>query len=186
VGRRRERLDAIVNKHGHGKVQAVTFDITDLAGIPNFVTNIMESNEDVDCIIMNSGIQRKADFSKPESIDMNVINEEFTVNYLAPLALTKAFLPALQSRETESCLMYTTSGLALVPIPRCSNYCASKAAMHHFILCLREQLKGTNVNVVELLPPAVQTELHDAKHQPDIKDGGSIGMPLAQFTDEVW
>jgi len=96
----------------------------------------------------------------------------------------------------------TTSGLALVPLLRCANYCASKAALHHYILCLREQLKGSNVSVVELFPPAVQSmlpewslksilnrpvaELHDAKHQPDIKDGGNIGMPLAQFTDEAY
>jgi len=58
--------------------------------------------------------------------------------------------------------------------------------MHQLILVLREQLKDTNVKVIEILPPAVQTELHDAKHQPDIKNGGSIGMPLAEFVDEAW
>lgn len=42
------------------------------------------------------------------------------------------------------------------------------------------------MRVVEILPPAVQTELHDAKHQPDIKDGRSIGMPLDEFTDVAW
>ena len=103
----------------------------------------------------------------------------------------------------------TTSGLALVPIIRCANYCASKAALHHYILCLREQLRGTSVKVVELFPPAVQSktlfvvlaeilvmygalkiaviaELHDQKHQPDIKDGRSIGMPLDEFTEEAY
>lgn len=71
---------------------------------------------------------------------------------------------------------------------RCPNYCASKAALHHFILVLREQLKGGpgNVKVIEIFPPAVQTELHDAKHQPDIKHGGAIGMPLKDFTEETW
>lgn len=42
------------------------------------------------------------------------------------------------------------------------------------------------MKIIELLPPAVQTELHDAKHQPDIKDGGKIGMPLDEFTEEAW
>ena len=42
------------------------------------------------------------------------------------------------------------------------------------------------MKVIEILPPAVQTELHDAKHQPDIKNGGSIGMPLGEFTEEAW
>jgi short-subunit dehydrogenase involved in D-alanine esterification of teichoic acids len=55
----------------------------------------------------------------------------------------------------------------------------------HFILCLREQLKKSKVKVIEVFPPAVQTELHDEKHQPDIQNGGSIGMPLDEFMDEV-
>jgi short-subunit dehydrogenase involved in D-alanine esterification of teichoic acids len=117
---------------------------------------------------------------------MDLINEEFITNYLAFLALTKAFLPFLQAKTTESSLIYTTSALALVPMPRCPNYCASKAALHHFILVLRKQLKGSKIKVIEIFPPAVQTELHDEKHQPDIKNGGSIGMPLDEFTDEAY
>ena len=50
----------------------------------------------------------------------------------------------------------TSSNLALVPILRCSNYCASKAALHHWILCLREQLKETNIRVIEVFPPIVE------------------------------
>lgn len=71
---------------------------------------------------------------------------------------------------------------------RCPNYCASKAALHHFILVLREQLKGGpgNIQVIEIFPPAVQSELHDAKHQPDIKNGSQIGMPLEEFTNAAW
>ena len=52
----------------------------------------------------------------------------------------------------------TTSGLALVPISRCANYCASKAALHHFILCLRRQLKDSKIKVIEIYPPAVQSQ----------------------------
>jgi short-subunit dehydrogenase involved in D-alanine esterification of teichoic acids len=62
--------------------------------------------------------------------------------------------------------------------------------MHHLILTLREQLKHSstnkNVTVIEILPPAVKTELHDEKHQPDIKNGSDIGMPLEEFLDEAW
>lgn len=71
---------------------------------------------------------------------------------------------------------------------RCPNYGASKAALHHFILALRTQLQDGpgDVKVLEIYPPAVQTELHDTKHQPDLKDGHLIGMPLQEFVDEVW
>ncbi|KAJ8059522.1 hypothetical protein OCU04_011180 [Sclerotinia nivalis] len=103
-------------------------------------------------------------------------------------------------------LILTTSGLALVPILRCGNYCASKAAMHQLILVMREQLrdlsendnateeekvsgksnKTKGVKVIEIYPPPVQTELHDENHQPDIKNGRNIGMPLDEFTEEAW
>ena len=42
------------------------------------------------------------------------------------------------------------------------------------------------MNVIEIFPPAVQTELHDEKHQPDIKDGRHFGMPIKEFTEETW
>lgn len=42
------------------------------------------------------------------------------------------------------------------------------------------------MKVVEILPPAVQTELHDEKHQPDIKNGRQIGMPLEDFLKESY
>jgi short-subunit dehydrogenase involved in D-alanine esterification of teichoic acids len=56
------------------------------------------------------------------------------------------------------------------------------------ILVRRHQLGNGpgNIKVIEIFPPAVQTELHDEKHQPDIKDGGNIGMSLAEFTEEAW
>lgn len=126
------------------------------------------------------------DFTKPDSIDLDTVYEEFNTNYLSYLHLTKYFLPHLQSASFPTAITFVTSGLALIPLPRCPNYCASKAALHHLVLSLRVQLQGGNVKIIELLPPAVQTELHDAKHQPDIKDGGKIGMPLDEFTEEAW
>ena len=119
-------------------------------------------------------------------MDFDAVSAEFTTNYLSYVHLTTALLPFLQKQSSPTEIIFVTSGLALTPITRCPNYCASKAAAHHLILTLREQLKGSNVKIVELLPPAVQTELHDEKHQPDIKNGRSIGMPLDEFTDKAW
>lgn len=187
-GRRQENLDSFTSKHGKDKSDAVAFDITQLDKIPTFAADVMKSHPDLDCVFMNSGIQRGLDFSKPEKVDLDTVYDEFNTNYLSYLHLTKAFLPYLQKQKNETSIIYTTSGLALVPIMHCPNYCASKAALHHFILVLREQMKSAdgNVKIIELFPPAVQTELHDAKHQPDIKDGGKIGMPLKDFTEEAY
>jgi short-subunit dehydrogenase involved in D-alanine esterification of teichoic acids len=56
-------------------------------------------------VFLNSGIQRGLFFDKPESIDLSSIQTEFTTNYLSYLALTKAFLPFLQSKKEESALI---------------------------------------------------------------------------------
>ena len=100
--------------------------------------------------------------------------------------LTKAFLPYLQKQAPqETAMIYTTSGLALIPMPHVSNYCATKAALHHMVLSMREQLRGANSNVkiIELYPPAVQTELHDFEMGDK---GKSVGMPLKDFTEEAF
>ncbi|MCJ1450904.1 hypothetical protein MMC28_001238 [Mycoblastus sanguinarius] len=186
VGRRKENLEAFVHEHGKDKASAVPFDISELQKIPNFVTNITKTYTDLDCVMLNSGIQRPFNFSKPETVDLDLIQTEFQTNYISYLHLTNAFLPFLQSKKEETAIIYTTSGLAIVPLVRCANYCASKAALHHYILCLREQMKGSSVKIVELFPPAVQTELHDEKHQPDIKNGRQMGMPLDQFTETAY
>ena len=129
-------------------------------------------------MFLNSGIQRGFDFSKPESVDISTIQTEFTTNYLSYIALMKGFLPFLQSQKSETALIWyargpsqgahrykvnlrlsTTSGLALVPMVRCPNYCATKAALHMFVLALRKQLEGSNVKVIEIFPPAVQSKV---------------------------
>jgi len=191
VGRRKENLDALQQKHGKEKVSILQFDITDLKNIPTFVESVTKSHPNLDSVFLNSGIQRPIDFTKPESIDLDSVNMEMTTNYISYIHLIKYFLPTLLSQPTPTSLIFNTSGLAIIPIPRCPNYCASKAALHHIILTLRSQLqsstsKKNDIKIIEILPPAVQTELHDEQYQPDIKNGRSFGMPLDEFTDETW
>jgi short-subunit dehydrogenase involved in D-alanine esterification of teichoic acids len=188
VGRRKEKLDEFQQKYGSDKVDTAVFDITKLEEIPQFIKDITSKHPDLDSIFLNSGIQRGIDFSKPETVDLDLLEMEFRTNYLSYMHLTTGFTPFLQKQEKETSFIYTTSGLALLPLPRCPNYSASKAALHHMILVLRHQLSSGpgNIKVIEIFPPAVQTELHDEKHQPEIKDGGNIGIPLEEFTNEAW
>jgi len=130
VGRRKEKLDEFVQSHGSDKAEALTFDITQLDKIPQFANDVMKSHPEIDCIMLNSGIQRPFDFSKPETVDLKIVEEEFTTNYTSYLHLTMAFLPYLQKQNKETSLIYTSSGLGLVPMLRVGNYCATKAALH--------------------------------------------------------
>jgi short-subunit dehydrogenase involved in D-alanine esterification of teichoic acids len=158
-------------------------------------SSAIKSHPTLDSVVLNAGIQRAMDFARPEAIDLA---DELTTNYLAHVHLTVAFLPSLQAQQTPVSLIFTTSGLALLPPPPCTNYSGSKAAIYALILVLREQLHGgrgggggeakasNNVKVIELLPPAVQTELHDEKHQLHLTGKPKIGMPLAEFAEQAW
>jgi short-subunit dehydrogenase involved in D-alanine esterification of teichoic acids len=188
TGRRTERLDEFVQKHGKDKAEAVAFDITQIDKIPSFATDITSRHPDLDAVFVNAGMQRGFNFSKPETIDLDQIDVEIRTNYTAYLHITHAFLPFLQkaSKERDTAIMYTSSGLGLVPMTSTPGYCATKAALHHFTLTLREQLKEPfpQLKVIEIFPPAVQTELHDWFE--DINVGRNVGMPLDQFTDAAW
>ncbi|CRG87058.1 hypothetical protein PISL3812_04073 [Talaromyces islandicus] len=193
VGRRKKNLDEFVNQYGGDKVKAKVFDVIQLKQlsleIPQFVSEVISEHPDIDCVFINSGIQRPFNFTQSETVDLDIFDQELVTNYTAPVYLTKAFLPHLQKQKSQgpTALVYTTSQLALIPTTRAPNYGASKAALHHFILALRSQLSTVNgPKVVELFPPAVQTELHDTKHQPDLKDGHLMGMPLDEYINETW
>lgn len=197
VGRRQDRLDAFTSTHGSDKTTTIAFDITNLSAIPDFANRITTQHPDIDCLVLNSGIQRAFDFTQPETLDLAALDAETTTNYTAHVHLTAAFLKYFLARPPQQqqlvSLIYISATLALVPgLLRTPNYNASKAALHTFLLNLRLQLSrkknfpaAQNVRIVEVFPPAVQTEIHDEKHQPDLVDGGSIGMPLEQYVEEM-
>ncbi|TGO20680.1 hypothetical protein BPAE_0275g00110 [Botrytis paeoniae] len=75
VGRRKDRLDEFVAKHGD-KAKSIAFDIGDTEKASQFAADVIESSPDIDCVFLNAGYQRKHDFSKPESVDIKGFNYE--------------------------------------------------------------------------------------------------------------
>ncbi|KAI0179719.1 putative short-chain dehydrogenase/oxidoreductase [Hypoxylon sp. FL1284] len=190
TGLRQERLDAFAAAHpgAHG----LALDVRDLAALPGFAAGVVAAHPDLDCVVLNAGIQRAFDFSRPETLDLALFSEELTTNYLASVHLTAAFLPHLQKTSREGAdahLVFVSTSLALVPtMTRTPGYNASKAALHSWVTTVRQQQADagfSKLKVVEVFPPAVQTELHDTRNQPDLVNGGDIGMPLAAFTDAM-
>ncbi|KAJ9296262.1 hypothetical protein DTO271G3_5403 [Paecilomyces variotii] len=189
VGRRKEKLDDFAKQHGNtGKatVDTAVFDVTKLEEIPAFANDMITKHPDLDCVVLNSGIQRRLSWVEAEKFDLDTFETEVLTNYRSYIHLTKAFLPYLQKKAPQpTSLIFTTSGLALIPPSFCPNYGATKAALHHMILAMRLQLKEahSNVKIIEILPPAVQTELHDVEFG---EKGRQMGMPLNDFVEEAW
>ncbi|KAG9858248.1 hypothetical protein KCV05_g773, partial [Aureobasidium melanogenum] len=183
VGRRQDRLDAFVQKHGKDRAGAMQFDITDRQHMDQFVKDVTTTYPDLDCVHLNSGFQRMMDLSRPEEIDLEVFHAQINTNFSCVVDMAIKFLPFLKSKATETGLIFTSSNLGTVPAAPLPAYCASKAALDSFILALREKMRDTSVKVIELSLPAVQTELHDYM---GAEKGRQMGMPLDQFLDEAY
>ncbi|KAL8835770.1 MAG: hypothetical protein Q9176_006718 [Flavoplaca citrina] len=184
VGRRQDRIDAFVRKHGD-KAGGVAYDISDNQNLGKFVENITSSYPDLDCVFLNAGVQAVYDLSKPNQVNLAAFHKEMSVNFTSFVNISLAFLPFLQSKQSPTSIVYTGSNLAIVPAFNMPAYSASKAALNCFTLCLRDQLAnaGSSVKVLEISPPPVQTELHDYMGQ---EKGRSLGMPLGQFCDQAY
>lgn len=148
--------------------------------------SILTSHPDLDSVLFSAGIQRPLGFSSPSTIDLSLVSTELTTNYTSIIHLLKYFLPHFlsSSSPTPQSLIFISSALGLVPVPKVAGYCASKAALHHLIICVREQLEQCRcgVKVVEIVPPAVRTELHTY----DGGGGKAVGMDLEEFIEKAW
>jgi uncharacterized oxidoreductase len=66
-----------------------------------------------------------------------------------------------------------------VPFATTPTYCATKAALHSWTVSLRRQLRDSGVEVIEIIPPAVQTELQPGQSQ------SPYAMPLGDYIAET-
>jgi uncharacterized oxidoreductase len=110
----------------------------------------------LDVLVNNAGIQREVDLW--EEGDWEARQQEIAINFEAPVHLTTLLVPHLL-KQPEAAILNVSSGLAFTPMARMPIYCATKAALHSFTMSLRRQLRDTNVKVVEIIPPMVDTEL---------------------------
>lgn len=126
---------------------------------------IAENHSDLNVLVNNAGIQNWMNIS--DSNFYQRANEEITTNVIAPVHLASLFIN-LPSVDT---IINVTSGLAFIPFSKVAVYCATKAFMRSFTLSLRHLLKARNVEVIEMIPPALNTDLggkgiHD--HAPPV------------------
>ncbi|MFD2935862.1 SDR family oxidoreductase [Spirosoma flavum] len=149
-----------------------------------------EEFPNLNILINNAGIQQMLSFAG-EPIALADIERELTTNVTAPIHLTTLLLPLLR-QQSEAAILNVSSGLAFTPLAAVPVYCATKAALHSFTLSLRYQLRDTSVNVFEIVPPIVNTELggsgRDERGQQDrgippvdVADATLAGLQADQF-----
>ncbi len=104
-------------------------------------------------------------------------HEEIAINLDAPIHLSALLLKHLQGQPGAT-ILNVTSGLAFAAWAAAPVYCATKAALHSFTQSLRYEAAKLGVAIVEIVPPAVNTDLSGAGQHPH-------GEPVAAFADSV-
>ncbi len=173
TGRNSAKLDAAIE--GRANMHALPLDVTDADAIAAFAADVVQRFPDLNVLVNNAGVMMY------EALDgeRDLSDAEATVvtNLLGPIRLTDALIDHLVARG-DGAIVNVTSGLAFVPLPKAPTYSATKAALHSYTQALRVQLAG-RVDVIELAPPAVRTELTPGQSTRDAY------MPLDAFADEV-
>lgn len=175
-GRRQSALDEVTSANS-GMVSAV-LDATKAENIRTFAETLTRDHPDLNVVINNAGIMKNEDITAAPDY-LEIAEETIATNLLAPIRLTAALLPHFLKKENAAVLT-VSSGLAFVPMVATPTYSATKSAIHAYSMALREQLKNTSVEVIEIAPPYVQTTLQGEKQAKDER-----AMPLDAFIAEV-
>ncbi len=155
AGRRAEVLAEVVAANP-GMAPAL-FDVEDAAAIPGFAAGVVAAHPGLNVLINNAGIMRVEDVLA-EPYGLGDAEAMVVTNLLGPIRLTAALLPQLRG-QPRAAVLNVTSGLAFVPLAVTPTYSATKAALHSWGDSLRYQLRGTSVQMIEVAPPAVGTDL---------------------------
>jgi len=157
-------------------MKSLALDITSPAAIQAFAAEAVRAYPALNVLINNAGIM-KAEKLLTQPADLADAEAIVTTNLLGPIRLTAALLPYFE-KQPQATIMNVSSGLAFLPLHITPTYCATKAAIHSYTLSLRYQLRATKIEVLELIPPYVATDLMGGRSDPR-------AMPLDQYIAEV-
>ena len=155
AGRRQGPLAEVAD--AHPGMSTVMLDVTDPAAIRAIPQRVADDYPALNVLINNAGIMATEDVMA-DPLDLSVCEATVAANLFGPIRLTAALLPLLR-RQAAAAVINVTSGLAFVPRADTPTYSATKAAMHSYTQSLRFLLRDTSVQVFELAPPLVATDL---------------------------
>jgi uncharacterized oxidoreductase len=178
AGRRQALLDEVTA--ANPGMASSLLDMESASDIARFAAQIKRDYPALNAVIYNAGIMRPEDLLTASGDNgLAVAEATLATNLMGPIRLNTALLPLLLA-QPQATVMTVSSGLAFVPLASTPTYCATKAAIHSYTQSLRYQLKASNVQVLELAPPYVQTGLMGTWQASD-----PHAMPLKDFIAET-
>jgi uncharacterized oxidoreductase len=154
TGRRQALLDQVKAKHP--KLHTIQSDVADPAQIAALAARAKSDFPKLDVLMNNAGIMLYKNLRAPAA-DLAGLMAEMNVNVGGVITTTSAFMDILKANK--GTVINTSSALAFVPLPSAPIYSATKAAIHSYTQSLRFQLEETGVEVIELMPPGVKTDM---------------------------
>lgn len=174
VSRNEKNLEELKKKYP--KLKIYTCDMGNMSSIDNLIEYIKVNFKDINIVINNAGIQKTINLLEKD-IDL----EEMKINLEGPIYLNSKLIDCIKSKNN-SCIINVSSQLALLTMAKYPLYCATKAAMHSYTRSLRYQLKDSKISVIEILPPAVDTELNIEERQ---KNNFKVDLSVEKYVDDV-
>lgn len=173
-GRRADKLAEAQQRHPglHTRVADVA-DAADREALAAWVTAEFPA---LNVLVNNAGIQNRLSLTDA-TVAWETRRQEIAINFDAPIHLATLLVPHLR-QQPGAAVVNVTSGLAFAPMAMMPVYCATKAALHSLTLSLRHELAAVGVQVLEIIPPAVNTDLGG----PGLHN---FGEPLDAFADAV-
>ena len=174
TGRRQAVLDQVKAKYP--KLHTIQSDVADPAQIAALAASVKSDFPKLDVVMNNAGIMLYKNLRAPAA-EFAGLMAEVNINVGGVITTTSAFIDIL--RANKGTVINVSSGLAFVPLPAAPIYSATKAAIHSYTQSLRFQLEGTGVEVVELMPPAVKTDM-----TTELAEGGGTVISTDELVKE--
>jgi uncharacterized oxidoreductase len=162
TGRRSSKLDEVKAKYPG--LHTIASDVGDAATVAALATEVKRRFPKLDVLMNNAGVMVNRNLGTPAD-DLATLTSEIDINVNGTIRTTSALIDLL--RFNKGTIINVSSALAFVPLTSAPIYCATKAAIHSYTTSLRFQLRDAGVRVVELMPPAVKTELTAAMTEGD-------------------
>ena len=173
-GRRRDVLDRL--KSEIPQIHTIESDVSSPEARVALYEMVTGQFPESNVLVNNAGIQRRVDLTQAE--DWDKTRAEIAINLEAPIHLSELFQQHF-GRNRPAAIVNVTSGLSFMPLANVPVYCATKAALHSFTLSLRWQLSNSATEVIEIIPPAVDTDLQ----APGLH---TFGVNVDEFADHVF
>ena len=138
---------------GKVSVHCVETDLLSKEAPEEIAIYAKEHGFEVNILVNNAGIGHGGEIGE---YSVEAIEESVFLNMRCATLLTNLFINELKRRERAYILNMGSFG-GFMPLPYKSIYSATKSYVYHFSLAVREELRGTGVNVSVAMPGPILT-----------------------------